>query len=309
MIDKINIFGELITVDCKEILMPYFDANPNRASSQGFSSLCMWPGHHYKIIDNYLCIVGKDWFGQETQGPYMFPPLPIDGIYDVDKLKGLILNIRDQIRDDNEIINIFAVPEVNISIFNQAVEGMASAVEDENNWDYLYNRNDLENLKGRKYAKKRNHLNYFLNNQTYTYQAITPNDIGELIITVDEFLKRKAEQDETDLLVQEECQMIKRILPTYEKFGLFGGLIRIDAKIRAFTMASKHTADTVDVAIEKADPFYRGLYQAINKDFVKSLPSEILYINREEDMGLKTLHQTKRSYHPCCMFKVYSYRI
>lgn len=309
MIDKVNAFGELLTVDSKEVLMPYFEANPYRATSQGFSSLCMWQGHRYKEMDGYLCIVSRDWFGLGFEGPYIFPPLPLDGKYDVGKLRELILSIRDQIRSEGESFTIFDVPEINVPLFDAALEGIAVAEPDEANWDYIYNRSDLESLAGRKYTKKRNHLNYFLSHWDYTYEEITPAHAEELAVVVDEFMERKTEQEETDYLIQEEGRMIKLLLPSYEKYGLFGGLIRIEGKVRAFTMASRHTQDSVDVSIEKADSSYRGLYQAINKDFVKSLPPEILYINREEDMGLYTLRQTKRAYYPSHMFKVYSYEL
>lgn len=309
MTDKLSRFGELLTVDSKEVLMPFFDANPYRATSQGFASLCMWHGHRYKVIDGYLCIVSRDWFGLGFEGPYIFPPLPLDGKYDAGKLRKVILSIQDQIRNEGEDFTLFDVPEINVPLFNAALEGIAAAEPDEANWDYIYNRSDLENLAGRSYMKKRNHLNYFLAHWTYTYEEITPAHAGELAVAVDEFMERKAERHEIDFLIEEEGRMIKRLLPSYEKYGLFGGLIRIDGKVKAFTMASRHTKDSVDVAIEKADASYRGLYQAINKEFVKSLPPEILYINREEDMGLHTLRHTKQSYHPSHMFKVYSYKL
>ncbi len=309
MINKFNSFGELFTLDSKDMSMPYFRANPNRCTSQGFASLCMWEGNRYKIIDGYLCIVSTGWFGQEYHGPYMFPPLSLDGKYDAVKLRELIFNLKDQTCGEGENFTIFGVPEVHLSLYNEAMEGFAVAIPDENDWDYIYDRTDLENLSGRKYAKKRNHLNYFLSNWDYTYEEITPAHVEELTAVTDEFMKRKAETNENDFLVQQEGRIIKRTLPEYEKYGLFGGLIRIDGKVKAFTMASRHTADSVDVCIEKADPAYRGLYQAINKDFAKTLPPEILYINREEDMGLPTLRQTKQSYFPSRMFKVYIYRL
>jgi hypothetical protein len=60
------------------------------------------------------------------------------------------------------------------------------------------------------------------------------------------------------------------------------------------------------VHVEKADDRIRGLYQAINNEFCKRLPEETVYVNREEDMGLETLRQTKLSYRPHFMNEKFS---
>ena len=41
-----------------------------------------------------------------------------------------------------------------------------------------------------------------------------------------------------------------------------------------------------------------GAYSVINKLTAQSLPPEVVYINREEDMGLPNLRQAKMSYCP-----------
>ena len=41
-----------------------------------------------------------------------------------------------------------------------------------------------------------------------------------------------------------------------------------------------------------------GCYAMINNQFAKSLPDDVLYINREEDMGILGLRKAKLSYHP-----------
>jgi hypothetical protein len=306
-IDKVQTFGKPIELDTKEVFRPFFDANPLRSSSHGFASLYMWSEQRYDIIDGLLCIAGRGWFGQGYDGPFIYPPLSLDGTCEPDHLRKVILQAKEELWDPSEGFRIFGVPKEHVPLYDEALRGIAVVQETRNSWDYIYRRSDLETLSGRKYTSKRNHLNHFYATQKYQYEAITPAHVPELIEGLARFSARKAERDISDVLVQEEIQTIKKTLSAYEKVGLFGGLIRIDGVVRAFTLAYRHTADTVEVAVEKADPTIRGLYQAINREFAASLPPEILYINREEDMGIEGLRHAKKSYHPCCMLELYSY--
>lgn len=52
------------------------------------------------------------------------------------------------------------------------------------------------------------------------------------------------------------------------------------------------------IFFEKANPNIRGLYQAINRDFLMHEFAETEFVNREEDMGLPGLRQAKMEYNP-----------
>ena len=89
---------------------------------------------------------------------------------------------------------------------------------------------------------------------------------------------------------------------------MISGIIRIEGKIVAVTFgefAKTSSKEKVLVHVEKADDRIRGLYQAINNEFCKRLPEETVYINREEDMGLENLRQTKLSYRPISLSMKY----
>ena len=60
------------------------------------------------------------------------------------------------------------------------------------------------------------------------------------------------------------------------------------------------------IHIEKANPNVRGLYQAINNEFIRHEFAHTEFINREEDMGLPGLRQAKESYNPIRFAEKYS---
>lgn len=306
---KISDFGKRVTHECKAVFDPYMDANPHRSSSMSFVSLCVWGQQYYKVIDGFLCIVGSDWVGFEVPGVYMAPPLSLDGQYEPQKLRELILKIKKEVcPSERDTLSLLGVPEVQVPLFNEALAGLAQPTANPESWDYVYKRSDLEHLAGRKYTVKRNHINHLKGRWKYNYEPITPDCLDELAEVLDDFLTNKIEKGEAGKLIEMEVAAVKGMLSVYRELGLFGGFIRLEGKIKAFTMGSMLHPDMADVAVEKADPTVRGLYQAINREFAKSLPPEVLYINREEDMGVKGLRQAKKSYHPCCMLKVYGYR-
>lgn len=69
-------------------------------------------------------------------------------------------------------------------------------------------------------------------------------------------------------------------------------------RIIAFTFGEQLNENTAVVHVEKADPNIRGAYPAINQAYVSSCWQDMMYINREEDMGHDGLRKAKESYKP-----------
>ena len=58
--------------------------------------------------------------------------------------------------------------------------------------------------------------------------------------------------------------------------------------------------------VEKADHNVRGLYTAITKEFAAHAWDDVIYLNREEDMGILGLRNAKEALHPEFMVKKYN---
>jgi hypothetical protein len=82
------------------------------------------------------------------------------------------------------------------------------------------------------------------------------------------------------------------------KLGVAGGSIYVGDKLVAFTMGEQVREDMAVIHIEKADASYVGLYAAINQQFVMHEWKDVVYVNREEDMGIPGMRKAKLSYHP-----------
>ena len=96
-----------------------------------------------------------------------------------------------------------------------------------------------------------------------------------------------------------------RAFDRWERLQLTGGTIWVDGKLVAFTFGCPINHCTFDVCVEKADTSYEGAFTIINQEFVRHLPEQYTYINREEDMGEEGLRKSKLSYKPDLLLEKY----
>lgn len=180
-------------------------------------------------------------------------------------------------------------------------------VEEKNREDYIYNSEDLINLKGRKYHSKRNHVAKFKKTYNWQYSDITEGNIQDCKKFADRWFNESLNFKSSNIL--EEKVAINRALDNFNYFDLLGGIIMVDSQIIALTIAEKINEEIVDVHFEKALTDYKGIYTVINNEFAKRKLNSFKYINREEDLGLEGLRKSKRSYHPCKILKRYEARL
>jgi len=164
--------------------------------------------------------------------------------------------------------------------------------------DYIYSRESLQTLAGKRLQPKRNHLNKF--------RRLYPN-CEYLPLTADALpecreLYRRWQQGKTEeggrLQVDWERRSVEYVFDHWDALGATGGMLRVDGQIVAWTYGAPINHDTFDVCAEKADLAFDGAFTAINQAFVAHLPEQYTLINREEDLGIEGLRRAKESYHP-----------
>lgn len=168
--------------------------------------------------------------------------------------------------------------------------------------DYIYTRESLATLKGKKLQPKRNHANKF--HRIYPeaeFRPLTIKEIPDCLSMAEEWYKTHSDVDN----IEDEHRSLKECFSNFEALGLLGGVLYVHGKVAAFTYGMPINANTFDVCVEKADEAYEGSYAVINQEFVKSLPEQFTYINREEDMGLEGLRRAKLSYQPAIILQKY----
>ncbi|MDR2477195.1 MAG: DUF2156 domain-containing protein [Treponema sp.] len=170
--------------------------------------------------------------------------------------------------------------------------------EDRDNFDYLYFRSDLAELTGKKYHKKKNLVNQFVNAYTHQGQPLT----AELIPRAMEIL----EQWKQDKGGEGDYQAAREALELFELLKLKGAIYFADGKPAAYCLGESIAKGKMfAIHFEKAVDAYKGIYQFMNQAFAASLPRFFTYINREQDLGDEGLRQAKMTYRPAGFVQKY----
>lgn len=171
--------------------------------------------------------------------------------------------------------------------------------------DYLYSIDDLAEFAGKKYNKKRNHVNRFIaDNPGWKVEPLT----ADLLPAVRDFYVRfHLDPDKPDTATFEQSQVMK-VLDNYGSYPFEGVVLSTPADgIVAFAVG-ECIGDTVFEHIEKMNHDVAGAGETICKEFAAAMRSrhpELRYVNREEDTGDEGLRRAKQSLHPVELLKKY----
>jgi hypothetical protein len=176
----------------------------------------------------------------------------------------------------------------------EQLAGMGCRVwEDRDNFDYLYRREDLTSLSGRRLHRKKNLVNVFLRNNACTVKPLLNEHADDAIAILDAW---RRQQD-----VPGDYDAAREAIELMEPLQLCGGIFYVDDQPVAYSLGEELAQGRVWVVhFEKAltDDRYKGIYQYVNQAFVSVLPEKYELINREQDLGDPGLRQAKESYRP-----------
>ena len=280
----------------KPIFDDYFSEKIYYGSECNFTTLFIWRSCYdvnWAICHGCLII-------QVTRDGVSFILPPFGGIKE--DLPKVIQTLKEHF--NGQPFEMHGIYESTKEIFAQYLPEITEYIDDRDNWDYVYLQEKLANLSGRKYHGKKNHYNGFIKDHSdFVYEPITSANVAECIAFGEKWCERRIGEDPS--LECEYCA-IKEALNNLEVLELKGGLIRLNGEVQAFSFGEKVNDEMAVIHVEKAHPEIRGLYTAINKEFVKNTWGDVQYINREEDMGKEGLRKAKESYNPEFMVKKFN---
>jgi len=188
--------------------------------------------------------------------------------------------------------------------FRQYAEGQGiSLAEDRDNFDYLYLKSELAALSGKKFHKKKNLVNTFMNTwPNHEQRLLEPALIPDAQKILDQW--KEDRDDNVDYIPSKES------LDLFPVFKMRGAIYYINGKPVAYCMGEGVAGGTMFcIHFEKGLEQYKGVYQYMNQAFAASLEAEFTYVNREQDLGNVGLRQAKMTYRPVGFVEKYRGRL
>ena len=175
---------------------------------------------------------------------------------------------------------------------------------DRNSFDYIYNIEDLATLKGKKFQKKRNHLNKFKQlHPDHYFVPLTEENTSQVEAMLQRWYQQKLEANPDGDFYMEQVA-ICRALRHRDELDMEGLVLMEGTEILAMTLGSFLAGNTFDVQFEKA--IDETAYVAICNGFAAHLMEEyphLQYLNREDDLGIEGLRKSKLAYNPVTLIE------
>ena len=268
-----------------KFLMPY----TFKTCEYSFTSLFIWRKGcdiQFAIFKDVLIIKKTDF-----NGKYHFLQ-PIG--YNKNNLSEIIDELQDY-KESNSMDYLFKDIETSfVQELDIFFPGKFNAIQDRDNFDYIYDSSKLVHLSGKKLHSKKNHLNNFVKNNDFSYAALTEDMARDCIITARDWCYKRG----SDGYLFYELKAIEELLKNIKKLDILGMVVYVDNKLSAFTIGEKINSEMALIHIEKADATINGLYTFLNKMFIETTFLDVPLINREQDLGIEGLRHAKLSYQP-----------
>ncbi len=271
-----------------DILRPYIQQKQSRLCDATLGTLYFWKDYYNTHFDIQEDIV---FFSSQLTAHdrcFYFLPTPHPN-------KALSL-IEEYCRHNNLPMILYPIEET----FCQAVLShygqKATFTPLRDAFDYLYNASDFIAFAGKAYHRQRNHISKFKKNHPRHRLSILRNeDFPTLRAFYNRLILQSPPVGDT---AEAEKNRILDFLTEENPLGFFAACLWVDDNIVGFSIAEK-IGDTLHVHIEKADTAYSGVYQMLSNAFAAMFCDEnILFINRQDDLGDAGLRQSKLSYRP-----------
>lgn len=219
--------------------------------------------------------------------------------------KALIAALEQEAQAQGQPLRLYSVLEKEKQRLEEILPGEFLFEESRESFDYCYTWEKLAELKGRKLASKRNHINSFIRHcPQWSYEPITEENMDDCRRMAEQWYQNRLESTGENL--DHEKLALFTAMEHFKEENLIGGLLRAEGKVIAITMGYPVSKDAIVVHFEKADTTYPGCYPMINQQFVMNSCRSFSLINREEDMGHENLRKSKLSYQPDELLVKYS---
>lgn len=284
----------------RSLLEEYFDRAQFESSELTYPDLYVW-ADTWQV---HICEVEQTLYIQEkleNRAPFWLPILPLR-----EPLEVALERAVEYSRAQGYPFLMRSVDEAYRTRMARALPGRFQLCRNDEYDDYIYEAKALATLEGKKLHPKRTQRNKFVTEFAgrFAFQPLAAEHAEPALELFDLWLKNKPLPEQYTLLAERKAT--ERALRSLKELELTGGTIWIDGKLVAYSIVEVRKERAMAIThFEKADAEIPGLYVMINHLTAEMLKDRVLWINREEDMGIEGLRSAKRSWNPARMIEKY----
>lgn len=267
---------------------------------------------HYWLVDyNPICLfIWSDYYKTEVafdnEFVYVRLYVPKVGICYLPPLgkgdfKNAIHNIESDALENGLDVVFTCIDDIN----KEKLEKLGYKVyESEADFNYIYSANELSFFEGKKFKAKRNLVNKF--EKLYPnviYRKIKKEDLSRIIEFVEDW--RISNNRQLDDAYYIQLQVIKKMIEYLYELNIVGVMLEDGEKIYGIALGSvvgNMAYEHIELALSEC----KGAYQEVLQCFARVVGLKCRYINREEDLGIEALRESKLSYNPIKLEKFYT---
>ena len=291
------VFSEL-TYNTRDWVTKKLKEDGRALCEYSFASNYAWSSY-YALRLARLGACGIFRYMGESHDLYSFP----FGGTDEDKL-AMIRQVKRLCEAEGEPLEFSPLSQADHDFLHRYYAGQFLMASNRDVSDYIYEREKLVKLPGKKYHGKRNHIARFKDADDWCYEAVTDANRMEARAMMEEWKARRV--DIWNVELEKEFGAMTTALMEMEQLGMVGGLLRKGGRVVALSIGEPLNKDTFVVHYEKAFADVQGAYPMINQQFAEHAAEGYTFINREEDTGDPGLRKAKLSYQPCRLEKKYT---
>lgn len=289
-----------LTISDRDWTQPFIEAEDSRSADYNFGNIYMWDGAYRQRL---AALEGRllTKLRYEDMPFFAFPigsgsvKPAIDALTEFAAHRGYPLAIR-------------GITEPHRALLEAAYPGRFRFTEDRDCFDYVYSIEKLATFSGKKLHGKRNFCNRFEKEHSWEFKRLTPQLMPWCMGMLGEW---HGDYGSTPDGLDDEHAAIVRGFMRWRELGLEGGALFAEGKLVGFTVGEVTSSDTFDVHFEKAFASIPGAYPMVCREFARQIMADhpnIVYLNREDDMGHENLRSAKLEYYPEFLLAKYTAR-
>lgn len=283
-----------VDISSQSKLRSYYEAFDSEISDTSLTNVLLWAekyNFHYFTLDSFAFIVNV-----ETDRMYFSSPI---GSYDDENLVGAVTNILKNILHTLEIpLVIKKAGEKFVKIIKDSSSFEIDVVSSRDESDYIYDYESMKTLSGNKYHKKKNQVNKFIKTvERYDFKPYEPEDFETVKRLMEKWCLNRG--CDNDINLKFEFNGVMHYLENASIEHLLMGLLFVDNELQGFVLGEIVSNNMLLIHIEKANADIPGIYQMLGYEFYNMVSKDsLIWINREQDLGIEGLRKSKMSYHP-----------